>query len=152
MNMDISLNLIQKKHSRGNNKMKKFDIVSAYCEIRTTNHSIPDEVLDFMYNAALEKYEEINAEKLKLDTYIESCKTISHQKNCFGITCIDCPFMSRCRVDVDFQEKFLIIAAEKYLARMNHDSCDSKTTNAIVRTDNETIVRYYSRDGILDED
>jgi hypothetical protein len=35
--------------------MNKIDLTKAYLEIRTKNNTIPDDVLDFMYNAALEK-------------------------------------------------------------------------------------------------
>lgn len=34
--------------------MTKEDIIKAYVRIRTIDNSIPDEVLDFMLNAALE--------------------------------------------------------------------------------------------------
>lgn len=35
--------------------MKEKDIIDAYLQIRKTNNSIPDEVLDFMKLAAVEK-------------------------------------------------------------------------------------------------
>ena len=35
--------------------MKKKDIINAYCKIRTIDQTIPDEVLDFMKDAALSK-------------------------------------------------------------------------------------------------
>ena len=37
--------------------MKKEDIINAYCRIRTIDNTIPDDVLDFMKNAAIEKLE-----------------------------------------------------------------------------------------------
>lgn len=43
----------------GNNKekvMTRKDIIDAYCEIRKTNTNIPDDVLDFMKDAAIEKH------------------------------------------------------------------------------------------------
>lgn len=36
--------------------MTRKDIIDAYCEIRKTNTNIPDEVLDFMKDAAIEKH------------------------------------------------------------------------------------------------
>lgn len=39
--------------------MKKEDIINAYCRIRTIDHTIPDDVLDFMKDAAIEKLEGI---------------------------------------------------------------------------------------------
>jgi hypothetical protein len=35
--------------------MTEKDIISAYCKIRTIDQTIPDEVLDFMKEAAIEK-------------------------------------------------------------------------------------------------
>lgn len=35
--------------------MKKQDIINAYLEIRKTNNTIPDDVLDFMKNSAIER-------------------------------------------------------------------------------------------------
>lgn len=37
--------------------MKKKDIIDAYCKVRTIDHTIPDDVLDFMKQAAIEKLE-----------------------------------------------------------------------------------------------
>lgn len=45
------------------NTMKKKDIIDAYCEIRKTNTSIPDEVLDFMKQSAIEKLDSQKYEK-----------------------------------------------------------------------------------------
>lgn len=39
--------------------MKKEDIINAYCRIRTIDYTIPDDVLDFMKDAAIEKLEGI---------------------------------------------------------------------------------------------
>jgi uncharacterized protein YecT (DUF1311 family) len=39
------------------------DIIDAYCHIRKTDHTIPDEVLNFMYQAALEKLDDIPKSK-----------------------------------------------------------------------------------------
>lgn len=38
--------------------MTKEDIINAYCKIRSIDNTIPDEVLDFMKDAAIEKLEE----------------------------------------------------------------------------------------------
>jgi len=35
--------------------MEKTDIINAYLEIRKTNNTIPDEVLDFMKDCAIQK-------------------------------------------------------------------------------------------------
>lgn len=43
--------------------MKKEDIIAAYCKIRTIDNTIPDDVLDFMKDAAIEKLE--NSKKCK---------------------------------------------------------------------------------------
>lgn len=40
----------------------KETIIDAYLFLRKNNHSIPDETLDFMKHASLEKLEEINNE------------------------------------------------------------------------------------------
>lgn len=48
--------------------MKKQDIIDAYIRIRKRDNTIPDEVLDFMKDAALEK---INADSYKTpDSFI----------------------------------------------------------------------------------
>lgn len=39
--------------------MKREDIINAYCRIRTIDHTIPDDVLDFMKNSALEKLDSV---------------------------------------------------------------------------------------------
>jgi hypothetical protein len=43
--------------------MKKEDIIDAYCKIRTIDQTIPDDVLDFMKNAAIEALEEDTSKK-----------------------------------------------------------------------------------------
>lgn len=40
--------------------MKEEDIIKAYCRIRTIDHTIPDDVLDFMKQAAIEKINQIS--------------------------------------------------------------------------------------------
>lgn len=40
--------------------MKNKDIIDAYCRIRKIDNTIPDDVLDFMKDAALEKLNSIN--------------------------------------------------------------------------------------------
>lgn len=42
--------------------MKKQMIIDAYCKIRTIDNTIPDDVLDFMKEAALEKLKAIELE------------------------------------------------------------------------------------------
>lgn len=37
--------------------MTKEDIINAYCRIRTVDYNIPDDVLDFMKDSAIEKLE-----------------------------------------------------------------------------------------------
>lgn len=46
--------------------MNKLHIVSAWAEIRTSNVSIPDEILDFMKDSAIEKIE-MNGKKLTIN-------------------------------------------------------------------------------------
>jgi hypothetical protein len=45
--------------------MKRADIINAWATIRKENHSIPDDVLDFMKNAALTIIEQAEAEELR---------------------------------------------------------------------------------------
>lgn len=40
--------------------MDRTDIINAYCRIRTIDHTIPDDVLDFMKYASLKVLEEQN--------------------------------------------------------------------------------------------
>jgi hypothetical protein len=40
--------------------MKEEDIIKAYCKIRTIDHTIPDDVLDFMKQASIEKLRQIS--------------------------------------------------------------------------------------------
>jgi len=55
--------------------MEKTDIINAYLEIRKTNNTIPDEVLDFMKDCAIQKLslpeqeKEISCENLKALVY-----------------------------------------------------------------------------------
>jgi hypothetical protein len=51
--------------------MNKKMIIDAYCRIRTIDNTIPDEVLDFMKDCALEKLQEQNPEIIKLKAKIE---------------------------------------------------------------------------------
>ena len=46
--------------------MTKQDIVSAYVRIRTIDQTIPDDVLDFMKDAAIEKLEQIEMKPRKV--------------------------------------------------------------------------------------
>jgi hypothetical protein len=39
--------------------MDKKQIIDAYCRIRTIDQTIPDDVLDFMKDAAIEKIEQL---------------------------------------------------------------------------------------------
>lgn len=39
------------------------DIIKAYCKIRESNNTIPDDVLDFMKESSIEKIEKIKEEK-----------------------------------------------------------------------------------------
>ena len=39
--------------------MDKKQIIDAYCRIRTIDNTIPDDVLDFMKDAAIEKIEQL---------------------------------------------------------------------------------------------
>lgn len=41
--------------------MTKSDIINAYCRIRTIDNTIPDDVLDFMKEAAIEKLNKDNS-------------------------------------------------------------------------------------------
>jgi len=41
-------------------------IIKAYLFLRENNHTIPDEVLDFILNSSLDKLEELNRESEKL--------------------------------------------------------------------------------------
>jgi hypothetical protein len=43
--------------------MDKKQIIDAYCRIRTIDQTIPDDVLDFMKDAAIEKIEYFTKEK-----------------------------------------------------------------------------------------
>lgn len=56
--------------------MKEKDIIDAYCEMRCTNSTIPDEVLDFMKQASIEKVRTIEKHELYLHmkTIVE-CKS-----------------------------------------------------------------------------
>ncbi len=55
--------------------MKREDIINAYLKIRTIDNTIPDEVLDFMKNSAIEKLEEIEAERIAEENYQKSIYT-----------------------------------------------------------------------------
>lgn len=46
--------------------MKDKDIIDAYCKIRTIDQTIPDDVLDFMKEAAIEKLNKIKSHELYL--------------------------------------------------------------------------------------
>lgn len=45
--------------------MKKSDIIDAYCRIRKIDQTIPDEVLDFMKESALERLDKLEEEEEK---------------------------------------------------------------------------------------
>jgi hypothetical protein len=42
-------------------KQMKADIIDAYCKIRQIDHTIPDHVLDYMKEAAIEKLEKVES-------------------------------------------------------------------------------------------
>jgi len=52
--------------------MKRSEIVDAYVFLRTYNHSIPDETLDFIKDAALSSYDAL---------YSVGCKKCIHNGN-----------------------------------------------------------------------
>ena len=62
--------------------MKPKDITDAYVRIRTIDHTIPDDVLDFMKNAALDK--------LTGKIRPESCYTCVYFKKKFDKACYAC--------------------------------------------------------------
>lgn len=51
--------------------MNKKMIIDAYCHIRTIDQSIPDEVLDFMKDAAIEKLDKIGNQGRKYDRKLD---------------------------------------------------------------------------------
>ncbi len=53
--------------------MKTSDIIDAYCRIRTIDNTIPDDVLDFMKSAAIEKLTSspIDTDKLRKEFKLE---------------------------------------------------------------------------------
>jgi hypothetical protein len=60
-------------------------IIDAYCRIRTIDQTIPDDVLDFMKNAAIEK--------LRKNAVIKSvckCKNSSWNRDAGCFVCDDC--------------------------------------------------------------
>ena len=70
--------------------MKKTDIISAYCRIRDIDNTIPDDVLDFMRNSAIEKLEQqeredkdgIKPNPKYLNMFRGTCKLTGN--TCFG--------------------------------------------------------------------
>lgn len=56
--------------------MTEEDIIKAYCRIRVIDHTIPDEVLDFMRQAALEKIRQIS----DLDTLLTETHRITRYR------------------------------------------------------------------------
>lgn len=54
---------------------KKQQIIDAYCGIRTIDQTIPDEVLDFMKNAAIEK---LNSSSIDIESYFFQKNQQSH--------------------------------------------------------------------------
>jgi hypothetical protein len=55
--------------------MKKQDIIKAYCRIRAIDNTIPDDVLNFMKESALEKLSNIES-KLTDDTLKNPVKKV----------------------------------------------------------------------------
>jgi hypothetical protein len=62
--------------------MKQNEIIDAYCRIRKIDQTIPDEVLDFMKDAAIEK--------LQLIEDHENCD----RGSCFKCKNMHCPYYS----------------------------------------------------------
>lgn len=59
--------------------MNKKQIIDAYCELRKTNQSIPDDVLDFMKKSALEKLErDAPASMVELKQKVDAAISYSH--------------------------------------------------------------------------
>lgn len=58
--------------------MNKKMIIDAYCRIRTIDQTIPDDVLDFMKDAAIEKLETINEKNPH--NHIEEIKKGNHKQ------------------------------------------------------------------------
>ena len=48
--------------------MTRNDIINAYIHLRKTDHTISDDVLDFMYQSALAR---LDSHNVKLDKYID---------------------------------------------------------------------------------
>ncbi len=71
--------------------MNKNAIIEAYCRMRTIDQTIPDEVLDFMKQAALEKLEEIDRPVKPNLSFMVYCSTnpdnvINYAKMDIGLT------------------------------------------------------------------
>ena len=45
--------------------MDKKQIIDAYCRIRTIDNTIPDDVLDFMKDSAIEKIEQLEKAEIR---------------------------------------------------------------------------------------
>lgn len=62
--------------------MKEKDIIDAYCEIRRTNNTIPDEVLDFMKESSLVVLEssELPGDRIEIKTIVPGYDTITIPK------------------------------------------------------------------------
>lgn len=68
--------------------MKKSDVIDAYCRIRTIDNTIPDDVLDFMKDAAVEKLEKFEKSPINLPKWlsVEEMKVIADRyQNVDGI-------------------------------------------------------------------
>lgn len=59
--------------------MKKEDIINAYCRIRTVDHTIPDDVLDFMKDSAIKELERA----LKILPLVKDCVSYLADKDVY---------------------------------------------------------------------
>lgn len=62
--------------------MTEKDIIDTYCRIRTIDHTIPDDVLDFMKIASLKELRLLNGEKL-CQSCGEPMKKLYDKMGCF---------------------------------------------------------------------
>jgi hypothetical protein len=55
------------RQNRTKSIFQKKQIIDAYCRIRTIDQTIPDDVLDFMKDAAIEKIEQLAKAELEAE-------------------------------------------------------------------------------------